>query len=108
VLGLKACSTTRGQISQGIFINLREYFLVKSEFFELSVLGIPVKRWESSMKFNCGSLQKYLFMHFMHEGCICMYICTPEDGIRSHRTRVIDGCELPCGYWELNSGLLEE
>lgn len=20
----------------------------------------------------------------------------------------MDGCELPCGYWELNSGLLEE
>ncbi|CAO2624034.1 hypothetical protein LEMLEM_LOCUS18165, partial [Lemmus lemmus] len=21
---------------------------------------------------------------------------------------ITDGCELPCGFWELNSGLLEE
>jgi hypothetical protein len=29
---------------------------------------------------------------------------TPEEGIRSHS----DGCEPPCGCWELNSGPLEE
>ena len=27
---------------------------------------------------------------------------------RGHQTPFIDGCELPCGCWELNSGLLEE
>jgi hypothetical protein len=26
----------------------------------------------------------------------------------SPRTRVTDSCELPCGCWELNLGLLEE
>jgi hypothetical protein len=29
---------------------------------------------------------------------------TPEDGIR----HITDGCEPPCGFWELNSGPLEE
>ena len=33
-----------------------------------------------------------------------MYTCMPEEGIRP----VIDGCEPPCGCWELNSGPLEE
>ena len=27
---------------------------------------------------------------------------SPEEGIRSLGTEVKDGCELPCGYWELN------
>jgi len=29
---------------------------------------------------------------------------TPEEGVRS----ITDGCEPPCGCWELNSGPLEE
>jgi hypothetical protein len=29
---------------------------------------------------------------------------TSEEGIRSH----YNGCEPPCGYWELNSGPLEK
>ena len=29
-------------------------------------------------------------------------------GVRSPGTRVTDTCELPCGYWELNLGPLEE
>jgi hypothetical protein len=32
---------------------------------------------------------------------------TPEEGIRSNYS-ITDGCEPPCGCWELNSGLLEE
>ena len=27
---------------------------------------------------------------------------------RGHQTPFIDGCELPCGCWELNSGPVEE
>ena len=34
-----------------------------------------------------------------------MCACRPEEGIRS---LIIDGCEPPCGCWELNSGPLEE
>ena len=29
-------------------------------------------------------------------------------GVRSPGTGIKDSCELPCGYWELNSGPLEE
>lgn len=37
-----------------------------------------------------------------------MNICTSEECIGSHGTTVIDGCELSCGSWELNSGPLKE
>ena len=41
--------------------------------------------------------------------CICAspnsYLC---EGVRSPGTGVTDNCELPCGYWELNPGPLEE
>ena len=30
------------------------------------------------------------------------------EGARSPATGVTDSCELPCGYWELNPGPLEE
>ena len=41
-----------------------------------------------------------------------MYVChvcawcsqRPEEGVRSPTTAVTDGCEPPCGYWELNLG----
>lgn len=32
----------------------------------------------------------------------------PEDGIRYHETGVTDSCESACGFWELNSGSLED
>lgn len=43
----------------------------------------------------------------------CMYSCVPcawrpEDDIRHPGTGFIDGCESPCGYWELNTGPLEK
>jgi hypothetical protein len=37
----------------------------------------------------------------------CWHVCLCE-GVRSPETGVIDSCELPCGYWELNPGPLEE
>ena len=33
-----------------------------------------------------------------------MYICRPEEA----PDLITDGCEPPCGCWELNSGPLEE
>jgi hypothetical protein len=32
----------------------------------------------------------------------------PEENVGASETEVIDDCELPCGCWELNLGLLEE
>ena len=37
-----------------------------------------------------------------------VYLQRPEEGDRSPGTRVMDSCEIPCGCWELNPGLLEE
>ena len=31
-----------------------------------------------------------------------------EEGVRAHETGVTDGCEPPCGYWELNRGPLKD
>jgi hypothetical protein len=31
-----------------------------------------------------------------------------EEGVRSLGTRVTDGCEQPCEYWELSPGLQEQ
>jgi hypothetical protein len=36
-----------------------------------------------------------------------LHICLCE-GVRSPVTGVTDSCEPPCGYWELNPGLLDE
>ena len=49
----------------------------------------------------------------------CLHVCrwatsmpggclNPEEGVRSLKTGVIDGNELPCGCWELNPRLLQE
>jgi hypothetical protein len=57
----------------------------------------------------------FLFLPFYFKElilfCICELHCTlslssdtPEEGIRFFT----DGCEPPCGCWELNSGPLEE
>lgn len=50
---------------------------------------------------------KGLFIYI--DGCfVWMQICTPEEGIGSHWTTDIDGCESTCGSWDLNSGPLRE
>lgn len=36
------------------------------------------------------------------------YLQRPEEGIRSPEIGVLDGCKLPCRYWEPNPGSLEE
>lgn len=67
------------------------------------VLGIEPK---SSTRTSC-SFKMYLFM-YVCECFVCMYSCTPEEGIESHRITVTDGCELPCWCWKLNPRPLEE
>jgi hypothetical protein len=39
-----------------------------------------------------------------------MYACMTEEGIKQKRASdpITDGCEPPCGFWELNSGPLKE
>jgi len=64
----------------------------------------------------------YVFMHFfsyVYE-CFYLYVCMhvhpvcawclrrSEEGIRSPGTGDKEGCEPPCGFWELNLGPLQE
>ena len=37
----------------------------------------------------------------------CLLVCLCE-GVRNPGTGVIDACELPCRYWELNPDPLED
>ena len=41
-----------------------------------------------------------------------IYLMYKYTGLQTHQKRasdpIIDGCEPPCGFWELNSGPLEE
>jgi hypothetical protein len=37
----------------------------------------------------------------------CLPVCIPA-GQKTTSDFITDGCEPPCGCWELNSGLLEE
>ena len=58
----------------------------------------------------------YLFLFYVYEcfpACMSVYHIPaqcpgrPEEGIRSPGTGAVDGCELPCGCWELNVGPLQ-
>jgi hypothetical protein len=51
---------------------------------------------------------KNTFFFYAYGYFVCMYTCTPEEGIGSNVTTTIDSCELPRGCWKLNSGPLEE
>jgi hypothetical protein len=47
----------------------------------------------------------HMSIYFMHMSTPPLLSSdTPEEGIRT----ITDGCEPPCGCWELNSGPLEE
>ena len=56
----------------------------------------------------------YLMCMGVLSDCVSVYnvhVCHPqrlEEGVRSVSISIIDGCELPCGCWDLNPGLLEE
>lgn len=63
-------------------------------------------------------MEKLIYLNFMYmNAClrVCIYLycmhAMPEqarEGARSPETEVTDAFEPPCGYWELNSGLLGE
>ena len=45
-----------------------------------------------------------MYVHHMCAWCLRR----PEEGVGSPGTGAMDGCELPCGCWELNRGPLQE
>lgn len=43
------------------------------------------------------ALPACLYVHHMHA-----LLWRPEEDVGTPRTGVLDGCKLPCGYWEWN------
>jgi hypothetical protein len=60
----------------------------------------------------CFLRQGFFFLFFLKKIYlfhVCGYIVTVfRYTLRRHLIPISDGCELPCGCWELNSGPLEE
>jgi hypothetical protein len=51
--------------------------------------------------------RKDLFIFILCAFVFYLLVCVGV-GVRSSGTGVADSCELPCGYWQLNPGPLEE
>lgn len=53
-------------------------------------------------------------MFYVCECFVCIYVCAPRmwlvpmEGIRCLKTTVIDGCQPPCGFWELHLSPLQK
>jgi hypothetical protein len=58
------------------------------EFDEINVLLIPFS---------------YFKIFILCILVFCLHVC-PCESVGSPGTGVTDGCELPCGFWELNQG----
>ncbi|KAM7325843.1 hypothetical protein ACRRTK_014321 [Alexandromys fortis] len=52
-------------------------------------------------------LREPLFFLFIYYVCNILSVCIPS-GQKRAPDLITDGCEPPCGCWELNSGPLEE
>jgi hypothetical protein len=51
----------------------------------------------------------FLNRFYLFISCVCEYtIAVSRHTRRGHLIPITDGCEPPCGCWELNSGPLEE
>jgi hypothetical protein len=78
-------------------------------------VGLPQRtKWDCHRGHSVKDTAVYLSCHlcvfqflFKIYLVICV-VCMIEEGIGSHETKVIDSCEQPCGFWDLNSVLLEE
>jgi hypothetical protein len=78
--------------------------LLPSFWAMMATMDCPLKL---RVKINSSSLKllkkRDLFILYMWVHCLCL---------QTHKKRASDpitnGCKLPCGYWELNSGPLEE
>ena len=50
------------------------------------------------------SFLKNIYLFYVCEYTVAVFMHTRG----GHQIPITDGCEPPCGYWELNSGPLEE
>ena len=71
----------------------------------LFTVSVEARRLLNPLKlafFFCFVLKKYLFI--LYEYTVAVFKHTRG----GHQMPIADGCEPPCGCWELNSGPLEE
>lgn len=61
---------------------------------------------ETSLLFDFTGKDFKNYWFDVHECFACTCICTPEEGIRAHRTTLIENSGALCGYWECNLGPL--
>lgn len=55
-----------------------------------------------------GTLEGPLFLFHVCKCFSCMYVCVVSlEGTDSTGTGVTEGCGSPCGFWEMNLGLLQ-
>lgn len=64
--------------------------------------GLKQSGW---LAFDGGGLFLLLvYVVYVYWCCVFICVCVPEEFIRSQESTVIDDFEMPCAYWELNSG----
>ena len=94
-----------GLYCPGTVYNLRWKFknacFLKSYFLEIMLNKIILKKTSYVVHFF---FYIYLFIYYV---CSVLPACVPACEKRAPNL-IIDGCEPPCGCWELNSGPLEE
>jgi hypothetical protein len=78
--------------------------------FKLMSLYLLSKRWATTPLQLCFL---YFFIHFfIFKDLIILYMSVHCSCFQTHQKRasdpIMNGCELPCGCWDLNSGPSEE
>jgi hypothetical protein len=97
------CVEVRGQLA-GVLYFLHHAQGPGDKLRSLSaVRGWPLSTEPSGYPLLLLLFSKDLFIYYMwvHRSCLQILQKRASD-------LIMDGCEPPCGYWDLNSGLLEE
>jgi hypothetical protein len=95
VLGLKACATTARLLFSFLFSLFFPFLFFSFLFFSFLFFSFLF----SSLSFFLKDL--FILCIWVHYSCLQIHQKRESDPIT-------DGCEPPCGFWELNSGPLED
>ena len=81
------------------------YALTENARLQVQVVILAEQALLQHCATSLASFSLYIFIYILYTMLVSMSAYIPEEGIRPI---IGGGCELPCGCWELNSGLLEE
>jgi hypothetical protein len=72
-------------------------------------LALIIEMGKLRVQASCDdNLELLSFFFFKSYLCMWVHCRCPQTYQKRASDIIIDGCELPCGFWELNSGPLEE